>query len=122
MSSTPSKKTDLMELMPQLDAGVLVQRIERALSNCAASSVDLNRKSKVSLELSLSRIGKGAQVMMDCTVSYKCPTDRGEVTEKETTSIPLCVGRGGRLTLFSEDQDDWVNQGGRQPQSHLREV
>ncbi len=37
-------------------------------------------------------------------LSYVRPTNRGKISEEDTTETPMYVNRGGRLTILQEDQ------------------
>ena len=37
-------------------------------------------------------------------LSYVRPTNRGKISEEDTTETPMYVNRGGRLTILQEDR------------------
>lgn len=56
------------------------------------------------ITLDIARIGDSSQVTCTHGIKYKRPTAKGSVTEDATTSTPLHVGTGGKLSLFPETQ------------------
>lgn len=107
---TPIRKlTELDTLFDELNAGVFRQQVERALSDAALGVVthgDKNKKGKVTLTFTMSRIGESNQVNLTHSLDYRIPTARGKRTEDVANETPLHVGRNGRLTLMPESQMD----------------
>lgn len=95
-------KTDVAAFIQDLDAGVFEGKLAEILSKVAAATIDCERKGTVTLTFGFQRIGNSYQVDVSHTLAYKQPTARGEATEKEVTSTPMHVGKGGRLSLFAE--------------------
>jgi len=103
--STSKQTTNLLEILPDLQAGVFVSQIEHALSDAALNICvygEKGKKAKVSIEFELSRIGESNQVAVAHTVGYSYPTKRGKKSETATTETPMHVGPRGRLTLLPE--------------------
>lgn len=99
-----SSQTDVGKFIIDLDGGVFEQKLGHALSTVAAASVDHNKVGKVTVELTVRRLGDSHQVQIDHKLVSKVPTKRGEVSESNTTSTPMHVNVGGKLTLFPESQ------------------
>lgn len=97
-------QTDPSQFVTDLDAGVFAEKLGTALSDVAAGVIDHGKPGRVSITFELKRIGDSYQVAIDHKLSYMKPTKRGKVMEENTTQTPMHVGRGGRLTLFPEDQ------------------
>lgn len=102
----PAKQTtDLLDILPDLFAGVFLGQIETALSDAALAVVswgDKGKKGKVTIDFDLSRIGETNQVAVKHSVSYSYPTKRGKKSETTTTETPMHVGARGRMTLLPQ--------------------
>lgn len=94
--------TNFEELLPELDGGVFVQKIGRAISDAAVGAVGTGKKATVTVTFTLRQIGESSQVQMDHAIKYVVPRQRGRTVEEDTTATPLHVGPRGRLTLFPE--------------------
>lgn len=106
-SAAPLPKTDFVDLIGELNAGVLLQQLNAALSDVALGTVlygDKGKSGEVTLKLKLSRIGESSQVSMKHSLSFSKPTTRGKASEEATTETPLYVHRGGKLAVMPEDQ------------------
>lgn len=104
--------TDVPQFIADLDGGVFEQKLADVLSKVAAGVVDNKHTGSVTVKFALKRIGESHQVEVTHKLSYTKPTAKGDITENNTTSTPMHVGVGGRMTLFPETQ---VPQG----QQHL---
>ncbi len=102
MSDQPT--TDVNALLDDLDAGVFREKLGRALSDAAAGVVQTGKAGKVTVTLDLKQIADSSQVDCSHKLSYTVPTAKGKRSEENTTKTPLYVGRGGKLTLFPENQ------------------
>lgn len=102
--------TNIHELLDDLDAGVFLSKLEKALRETAIAVVSHGRKGKVTVQFDLDQIGESSQVTMAHKLTYAHPTPKGKISEENTTATPLHVGRGGDLSLFPEDQQDWVGR------------
>jgi hypothetical protein len=106
-SPTTFPKTDFVELLGELNAGVFVQQINAALSDVALGTAlygDKGKCGEVTIKLKLQRIGESSQVAMKHTLNFSKPTTRGKASEEATTETPLYVHRGGRLAVMPEEQ------------------
>lgn len=110
--ATPSR-TDFLEVMGDLEAGAMLQRIAVALSEAALGTVTTGKKSQVILKFDMAQIADGSQVAITHNLSYLKPTMKGKVREEAAGKTPFYVGPGGKLTLFPENQADLF---GRNPQ------
>ncbi len=107
VTTLPSSVTDFAEMLGELNGGVFLQQAGRALSDVALGTVangDGKKKGKVNISFEFSRIGESSQVEIKHTLSYVKPTSRGKSSEDATTTTPMHVGRGGRLTITPESQ------------------
>lgn len=98
------------ETLPDLGAGVFVQKVSKALADVALGVVEHGRKGRVTLTLELERIGESHQVNVKHTVAFRQPTLRGTRQEDDATETPMFVGRGGRLSFVPESQGDMFCQ------------
>lgn len=103
MANEPST-TDINALLDDLDAGIFRDKVGRALSEVAAGIVATGKQGKVTVTFDMKQIDDARQVSCTHKVSKIEPTKKGKRTEENTTSTPLHVGRGGKLTLFPENQ------------------
>lgn len=104
--------TDIGEFFTDLDAGIFAQKLSKAISQCAGSSIDLGRSSKITIELSFKQLGSSHQVSVSHNLKYKVPTSKGDLTETNSTSTPMHVGTGGKVTLFPENQGQLFGKDG----------
>ncbi len=104
--SNQSTTTDFSELLSDLDGGVFAEKIGTALSLVARGVVEHDKQGKVVITLDLKRIGQSSQVAVAHKLAYKAPTLRGSISEENETATPVHVGRGGKITLFPENQGD----------------
>lgn len=95
-----------VKVMDEFDAGIFVQKIDRAMKDVALGVVTTGKKGKVIIELALDRIGESSQVSVKHTLKFTKPTERGKVLEDNTTSTPLHVLPGGVLSVAPERQTD----------------
>lgn len=103
MANEPTS-TDITALFDDLDAGVFRDKVGAALSAVAAGIVATGKQGKVTVTFDMKQIDDARQVSCTHKVSKIEPTQKGKRTEENTTSTPLHVGRGGKLTLFPENQ------------------
>lgn len=105
--SNQSTHTDPGEFISELDAGLFESKLARALSDVALGVTNNEKKQgKVTVTFTLSRIAESSQVNVAHRLEYKKPTRRGSQGEDDTTSTPMHVGRGGRLTISPDTQND----------------
>lgn len=104
MSQQQSTATDVNALFDDLDAGVFREKLARALSDVAAGVVQNGNAGKVTVTFDMKQIGDSSQIDMAHKLSYTAPTAKGKRSEENTTKTPLYVGRGGKLSLFPENQ------------------
>lgn len=103
---------DFTSTLADLDAGVFLQKISKAVRDTAVGVVahgDKGRKGKVVIELSMQRIGESAQVALAHKLHFERPTKRGKSVEEDTTETALYVGRGGALSIVPETQGKLFN-------------
>ncbi|NIZ28800.1 hypothetical protein GSL00_30645 [Escherichia coli] len=73
---------------------------------------------KVSLNLEIEPFDEN-RVKIKHKLSYVRPTNRGKISEEDTTETPMYVNRGGRLTILQEDQGQLLTLAG-EPDGKLR--
>lgn len=106
------RDTDVSEFVTDLDGGALAARLGAIISEVAGSVVDHDKKGSITLSLSFARIGNSYQVAVEHKLSYSRPTAKGKASEEHTTSTPMHVNTGGRLTLFPENQSQMFTKTG----------
>jgi hypothetical protein len=102
--SKSENKTNIAELVGELNAGIFEQQVNRALSDLAANVVTHNKKGSVTLTFTLKQIGESDQVHMTHAIKSIVPTMRGRIIEEHATDTPLHVLRGGKLSIFPDKQ------------------
>lgn len=104
--------TDVNQFIADLDAGTLEQKLSVILSQVAGGVLNHNKAGKVTLTLDISKITNSHQVLIKHKLAYAKPTARGKATEEDTTSTPMHVGTGGKLTFFPENQTQMFTKQG----------
>ncbi|GAA0721577.1 hypothetical protein [Dokdonella soli] len=104
MSNNSNSKTNIAELLGDLNAGVFEEQINTALSDIAANVCTHGKKGELTIKFKLQQIGEGSQVAVTHSIKSVVPKSRGKVTEEMATDTPLHVERGGRLTLYPTTQ------------------
>lgn len=102
------RSTDVQAFIGELDGGVFETKIGAVLSEVASGVMNTKTKGKVSLNLKIKH-----------KLSYVRPTNRGKISEEDTTETPMYVNRGGRLTILQEDQGQLLTLAG-EPDGKLR--
>lgn len=88
------------------------------LSEVASGVMNTKTKGKVSLNLEIEPFDEN-RVKIKHKLSYVRPTNRGKISEEDTTETPMYVNRGGRLTILQEDQGQLLTLAG-EPDGKLR--
>lgn len=110
MSAPENKRfTDVEAFIRELDGGVFMEKLARALSEVAGGVMDHQTSGRVKLDFTLNRIGSSFQVNVKHKLEYTVPQMRGKVTEDDTTDTPMYVNTGGRLSFYPENQTDFFN-------------
>jgi len=99
-----SENNNAIQLFEDLDAGVFVQRLDAALNAVALGVTTEGRDGEVIIKMKLKQIGSSSQINVVHQIKYTQPTAKGRVVEEATTSTPVHVGKGGRMSLFPETQ------------------
>ncbi|EKQ6287723.1 hypothetical protein [Escherichia coli] len=93
------RSTDVQAFIGELDGGVFETKIGAVLSEVASGVMN--------------------RVKIKHKLSYVRPTNRGKISEEDTTETPMYVNRGGRLTILQEDQGQLLTLAG-EPDGKLR--
>lgn len=104
--------TDAGEFIGDLDGGVFADKLGRVLSHVAGSVMDHKGGGKITITMDVNRFGSGQQVLVKHKLVSIAPTLHGKTTEEDTTETPMHVGRGGRMSLFPEDQTQMFGKQG----------
>ncbi len=103
------KITDFCDLMPELNGGVLNEMVSRAFAEAANGVTHCDRPkavAEVTVKFQFRQIGSSMQVEIDHTVSKTIPHYHGKHSDQHTTTTPLFVGTGGKLSINPIKQDD----------------
>lgn len=103
------KPYDFSQTLPDLDAGVFLQKVSRAFQDAAlaAASHPGSAKGVVKLEFTLTRIGDSRQLNVEHKVANVVPHKRGKSTDEDTTSTALYVNARGALSIIPDTQTDF---------------
>jgi hypothetical protein len=104
-------RTNVEDFISELDGGLFVEKLGQALSDVAAGTIDHGKgrkKGKLVLELDIQQIGESHQVQISHTLKVSRPTLRGKATEEDTTTTPMYVGKGGKMTIAPDAQMDFL--------------
>lgn len=107
-----NRGTDLPEFINDLDGGVFAEKIAIALSRVAAGVVDHNKAGDVTLKFKIDRIGNSYRVGIKHTIDYEVPEANGSYRQKNTTESVMHVNKGGRITVWPEDQHQLLTKTG----------
>lgn len=106
------RDTDVTQFLEDLDGGVFIQKLARAISEVAGGVVDHNAKGKIDIQLTLERIGQSYQVNIGHALKYTVPTLRGKISEEDLTATPMHVNTGGKVSIFPENQNQLFTRTG----------
>jgi hypothetical protein len=109
-TSTP---TDIGEFITDLDAGLFERKLSAALSMTAAAVVDRDRVGEVSVSFKLKKIPGTCQVHVEHQIKFSRPTEHGKVSEEDTRTTPMHVGKYGKLSLAPENQMSFMDRQGQ---------
>lgn len=98
--------TQVGDFLQNLDGGVFEERLSTALSEVAKGVVLHNKQGKVTITLTMKKIGSSNQVEVAHKLDFHAPTAKGKFGEETTTVTPMHVGNKGKLSLFPENQGD----------------
>jgi hypothetical protein len=104
-------RTNFQQIVEDMNAGVFVEQINRALSDVAANVATYGKKGEVVLKFRFKRIGNSNQVVIDHGIKSVIPLERGKITEEHESETPMHVAKGGKLSLYPHEQGDLL--GGR---------
>lgn len=105
-NKAPANRTDFAALLCDLNAGVFEQQINTAISDVAANVVTHGKKGELVLRFSIKQIGNSNQVAMTHSLKFVVPTRSGTITEDNKTETPLHVSKGGKLSIYPEQQGE----------------
>ena len=105
VTKRPSHATDVLQFIADLDGGVFLQKIGIALSDTAAGSVDFDKAGEVTLKFKIKHIDNSAAVVVAHSITQKRPTSHGDRSETDTTSTPMYIGAGGKMTVYPMGAD-----------------
>ena len=105
-------QTDVIQFIGDLEGGVLEQKLGHILSEVTSGVIDHNKTGKITLDMTIKRIGNSYQVEIAHKLSYKKPTANGDASENNLTATPMYAGSGGKLTLFPEGQSQMFDKTG----------
>ena len=112
MSTENTKPTNYVEnLLPELDGGVFIEKLGVALADVALAVTNTGKNGKVVVTFDVKQIS-ATQVQINHQLKYLRPTQRGKVSEENTTATPLHVGARGKLTIFPDTQTELFKKPG----------
>ena len=112
------RSTDVQAFIGELDGGVFEPKSAAVRREGRAGVRNTKPNGKVSLNLEIEPFDEN-RVKIKHKLSYVRPTNRGKISEEDTTETPMYVNRGGRLTILQEDQGQLLTLAG-EPDGKLR--
>lgn len=91
-------------IFEDLDAGVFLQKVQRAMADVSNGVTHTRRAGKVTITFDIKCIGDSNQVNITHTLKYVKPMLKGKLSEEQNSSTPVHVGANGVLTLFPDTQ------------------
>lgn len=113
------KETDVNQFLEDLNGGVFVQQLARALSDVAGGVVDNNKVGQVQITLDFKQMNGSNQVNISHKLKFKVPTLRGSKIEEVVLQTPMYVGSKG-LSLFDNDKGSQLFDKGLAPVKVIR--
>ena len=100
--------TNVDDFISDLGGGTVKQKLSHLLSGAALGAVTWGqgKKGKVTLELTIQKVGENEQVIISHKLSHNTPTKRGHKAEVDTTETPMFVGKNGKLTITQPRVDN----------------
>lgn len=102
------KPTPVTQFLADINAGVLEKQIAHAISDVAAAVAATGGKGKIVLTLEVGRIPNTGMLNVNHKMEFTAPTTTGTRREDTKGTTPMHVGTGGKLTLFPENQMDFL--------------
>ena len=99
-----TSKTDFSEVLSDLNGGVFIEQINRAVSDIAANVCTHGKPGELTIKLKLQQIGDSNQVTVTHGLKSVQPKARGRIIEETEADTPMHVEHGGKLTLFPNNQ------------------
>ncbi|EFI2163078.1 hypothetical protein GU813_22255, partial [Escherichia coli] len=84
------RSTDVQAFIGELDGGVFETKFGAVLSEVASGVMNTKTKGKVSLNLEIEPFDEN-RVKIKHKLSYVRPTNRGKISEEDTTETPMYV-------------------------------
>jgi len=101
-SKQPDTPWDAAEMLHELDGGVFMMKLARAVQDGALAATEHGREAQISMTLKLKQINESNVVNAAHKIAYKHPTKNGVQSEEDETKTPLYVGQRGRLSVSPE--------------------
>jgi len=103
-----SNATDVNAFIEELNGGVFQEKLAHVLSEVANGTIlfgEGKKKGEVCIAMKLERVGDNSQVIIEHKLMHTRPTKRGKVSEEDTTSTPMFVGKGGKMSITQPRED-----------------
>lgn len=97
--------------LPELDAGVFEEKLNRSLRDIALATVtndDSRKRGEVTIKLKMERVKETNQIALSHRIETSRPTPNGKETIHDETSTVLYVNPTGSLTIAPEAQMDFL--------------
>ncbi len=104
---------DFSTTLADLDAGVFLQKVSKAIRDTAMATIynaDSSKTGKVTIDLIMRRIGDSNQITLEHSIKFQKPTRRGKAGEEDTTHTPLYVDKSGALSVMPYNQTDFFEK------------
>ena len=104
------KPTDVSQLIGELGAGVVEEKLATILSSVASQCIAQNKTGQVTLVLDMKPVGDHEQINIKHKIAYKQPKKRGSIAEDDTQETVMYVNEGGNISQFPEHQMDMLGK------------
>lgn len=96
-------------VIEEFDAGLFARKLTAVMQQAALSVIDYgatDKKGKVTIDMTITRVGDSRQISVAHRLAYSKPTLRGKAGEDETTSTVFYVHQNGKLSMSPEKQTE----------------
>lgn len=105
------KGSNILDILPDLNAGVFLEKVNAALTDAAARCIDLGKKAQVTITIDLNQIGESNQVAITHTLQSSIPKARGKIVETDATDTPMHVSPSGEIALYPSQEQSRMDLG-----------
>lgn len=97
--------------LPELDAGVFEEKLNRSIRDIALATVtndDSRKRGEVTIKLKMERVKETHQISLTHRIETSRPTPNGKEAIHDETNTVLYVNHDGSLTVTPDNQMDFL--------------